>query len=110
MLLPFYPVGGHRALDEEESQDTPHLKNIDIVRDVVQSISGDHAALDFALMLLSVYATMGLVGMNGLPSLIRFYICIIIAIVLWFLLNWRKWSLARLVFALETIEAEYEDE
>lgn len=107
MLLPFYPVGGHRMLDGEEPRDILLVKKIDIVRDISRSVSDDRTALDFVLALLPVYAAVGLIGVSN-PVL--FLLCILIAFALWHFSSWRKRSLVRLLFALETIEAEYEGE
>lgn len=104
MLLPFYPVEGHRAFDGEKPRDIPLLKEIDIVRDTSRSVSDDRTALDFVLALLSVYTAVGLIGLSN-PT--PFLLCILIAFALWYFSSWRKRSLVRLLSAFETIEAEY---
>lgn len=109
-LLPFYPVGGHRLIDGEESREISLFKKIRIIRDVAKSVSDDCTALNFVLALLSVYAATGLIGVTDLSRLMLFLLCIMIAFALWHYSSWRKRSLVRLLFALETIGAEYEGE
>lgn len=94
-------------LDGEEPRDILLVKKIDIVRDISRSVSDDRTALDFVLALLPVYAAVGLIGVSN-PVL--FLLCILIAFALWHFSSWRKRSLVRLLFALETIEAECEGE
>lgn len=109
-LLSFYPVGGHRLIDGEESREISLFKKIRIIRDVAKSVSDDCTALNSVLALLSVYAATGLIGVTDLSRLMLFLLCIMIAFALWHYSSWRKRSLVRLLFALETIGAEYEGE
>lgn len=97
-------------LDGKEPQEIPFLGKINIVRDAVKYDLGEHSALEFVIALLTVYSAAGLIGAGSLPSLVCLLFCILCAFFVWHLFSWRRRTVARLLFTLDTISAEYEDE